>query len=321
MLKRGLSVFLASALLILCFFSVPVFAEDPEFDISNYTWEDIMTMNNEEFQVLLANFERVYDPFGTYNTNPLAQKNTKQSDFGVQPLWISGEEDLSATGSHELITARACGVLLSDKGFWGENHNGSILVALTLSLASIKPDKEWLLGPVDLFKGHFYDPDTGKNWAGSSINTARSNTEKFYKLAKEEYIKNANSTKFIEYVGKMLHYIQDANEPHHAANITALERKNVHTKFEEYADQNLNTCIDSLTSLNNTQYSNSLLKSPGDLVHEGALTAKSYSYAVLDVDSTEYWFETAWHCSRNAVQYSVLLLYKISVDTNISLTK
>ena len=30
MLKRGLSVFLAAALMILCFFSVPVFAAEPD---------------------------------------------------------------------------------------------------------------------------------------------------------------------------------------------------------------------------------------------------------------------------------------------------
>lgn len=321
MLKRGLSVFLVSTLLILCFFSVPVFAEAPEFDVSDYTWEDIMTMSNEDFHILLANFERVYDPFDTYETNPLAQGNTIPFDFGIQPFWISGEEDLTATGSHELITARACGILLSDKGFWGDNHNNSIIVALTISLASIKPDKEWLLGPVDLFKGHFYDPNTGKNWAGSSANTARSNTERFYQLAKNEYIKNGNSSKFIEYVGEMLHYIQDANEPHHAANITALEKNNVHTKFEEYADQKLNSCIDSLTFLNNTQYYSSLSKTPGELVHAGAVVAKKNSYAVLDVNSTEDWYATAWTCSRNAVQYSTLLLYKLSKEANIPLTK
>lgn len=320
MLKRGLSVFLAAALMMLCFFCVPAFAAEPEFDISDYTWEDIMTMSNEDFKVLLANFERVYDPFGTYKTNPLAQGNTQQPNFGVQPIWISGDGE-STVGSHELITARACGLLLSDKGFWGTDHNGSILVGLTISLASIKPDKDWALGPINAFKGHFYDPDTGKNWAGGKADTARSNTEKFYQAAKTEYSKNGSSTEFVENVGKMLHYIQDANEPHHAANITALEKKNVHSKFEEYADQHLNECIDSLTSLSSSQYTVALYKTPGELVHDGAKAAKGQVAAVLDVEHQNLWLNTARNCSRNAVQFSAILLYKLSKDANIPLTK
>ena len=77
MLKKSLAVFLMASILLLSFFSVPAFAYESEddFDISDYTWEDIMTMSNEEFHELLSNFERVYDPFGTYETNPLTVDN------------------------------------------------------------------------------------------------------------------------------------------------------------------------------------------------------------------------------------------------------
>lgn len=147
-----MAVFLMASILLLSFFSVPAFAYESEddFDISDYTWEDIMTMSNEEFHELLSNFERVYDPFGTYETNPLTVDNKS-----VQPYWTSGTEDMSEQGSHELITARACGLVLADKGFWGTTHNGSIVVALSISLASIIPDKNLLLGPLDLLKATF----------------------------------------------------------------------------------------------------------------------------------------------------------------------
>ena len=220
-----------------------------------------------------------------------------------------------------MITARACGLLLSDKGFWGGDHNGSIIEALTISLASIKPDKDLLLGPLNAFKGHFYDPDTGKNFIGGTNDTARSNTEKFYSEAKTEYSKTKISTEFVENVGKMLHYIQDANEPHHAANITALEKKNVHSKFEEYADQHLNECIDSLTSLGSAQYTAALSKTPGELVYVGAKVAKGLSANVLDVNNQSLWLNTARTSSRNAVQYSAVLLYKLSIEAGIPLTK
>lgn len=48
MLKRGLSVFLSAVLLAMCFFCVPVFAAEPEFDITDYTIEDLQTMTTAE---------------------------------------------------------------------------------------------------------------------------------------------------------------------------------------------------------------------------------------------------------------------------------
>lgn len=97
------------------------FVTEEEFNIENVTWEDIMTMSNSDFRKLLSDFERVYDPFGTYETNPITQNESGWYDWSVQPYWTSGQEDMSETGSHELITARACGILLDDKGFWGDN--------------------------------------------------------------------------------------------------------------------------------------------------------------------------------------------------------
>lgn len=325
MLKRGLSVLLSAVLLMMCFFCVPVCAAESEFDISEYTWEDIMTMSNEDFRVLLANFERVYDPLGTYEENPLAQDLVEQNNFGIQPFWTSGKTnikgEITSTGSHELITARACGVLLADKGFWGKNHNESLVISLTISLASIAPDKEFLLGLGDAFKGHFYDPDTEENWARGTSNTAKTNTEKFYAKAKAEYAANGSSSNYLEYVGKMLHYVQDASEPHHAANITGGIKGNVHGKFEDYADQHLNSYIDNLTSLGNTSYANALNLSVGGIVKETAKIAKGYAPSVSDVNNQSQWDSVAGATTRNAVRYSAMLIYKLSVEANIPLTK
>lgn len=318
MLKKSLAVFLMASILLLSFFSVPAFAYESEddFDISDYTWEDIMTMSNEEFHELLSNFERVYDPFGTYETNPLTVDNKS-----VQPYWTSGTEDMSEQGSHELITARACGLVLADKGFWGTTHNGSIVVALSISLASIIPDKNLLLGPLDLFKGHFYDPDTGKNFLGGSSNTASTNTNKFYQEALAEYNKNGSTEEFIEAVGKMLHYIQDASEPHHATNIIKGQNNDVHTKFEEYSDSKINSYIDSLTTLSSSSYSNAVSASVISLVNSTARTGKNASVYAMDGDDQTNWDRAAYSTTRSAVQYSAMLLYKLSVQANIPLTK
>ena len=320
---------LLSIILIMAIVPFNTFATD-DFDISDYTWEDIMSMSNSEYRELLTNFERVYDPFDTYQTDPLMgtqELPATPSIGGIQPYWTSGKTDLSETGTHELITARACGVLLTDKGFWGENHNGSILIALTVSLASILPDKLTVngevtdLAPLDMFSGHFYNPDTEKSWNESTSNTARTNAEFFYIEAKNEYVPNDFSNNFLEYVGRMLHYIQDASEPHHAANIIAYQYGNVHGKFEDFAYSNIDSYINSLTTMSNYEYQMALTKSPGVLVYETAKIAKDFSSQVKDAKNQTQWARVAGSTTRNAVRYSTLLLYKISVEAGIPLTQ
>lgn len=293
------------------------FVTEEKFDIENVTWEDIMTMSNSDFRKLLSDFERVYDPFGTYETNPITQDESGWYDWGVQPYWTSGQKDMSETGSHELITARACGILLDDKGFWGDNRNGSILVALTLSLASIIPDRDADLGVKDLYRGHFYDPDTEKNFAGSKTNTAKTNAVKFYNPAKSQGISNED---FYKSVGCMLHYIQDACEPHHAANYYVPKYMS-HKYFEEFADENLNTYIDSVTTISNSVYNDRLNKSVGTIVEDSATIGKSYIDLVDNTLNKTHWGTVAKNTTRLAVIQSAAVLYKLSIEANIPLKK
>lgn len=324
-MKKIISVLL-SIILIMSIMPFNIFATE-DFDISDYTWEDIMTMSNSDFRELLANFERVYDPFDTYETDPLMDSSSS-APGGIQPRWTSGKVDMSEIGSHELITARACGVLLNDKGFWGGNQGGSIMIALSLSLASILPDKLKIFGeiiespPIDLFAGHFYDPDTGKNILGSIIDTAYTNAKKYYKRAKNQSSATQLSDEFIENVGRMLHYIQDASEPHHAANVVAGPGNNSHGEFEDFADANLNSYIDGFTTISSNSYAQALTHPDvGTLVYSTAKAAKSHIFSVDNVNNKSQWAYVAGVTTRNAVQYSALALYKLSVEAGIPLTK
>lgn len=305
---------LLSIILVISSLSIVAFAYDnDDFDVSDYTWEDIMSMSNSEYRALLSDFERVYDPFDTYETDPIIEP---QNNDGIQLYWTSGETDMSETGSHELITARACGILLSDVGFWGENKNGSIIIGLTLSLASILPDKN----TID-FSGHFYDPDTEKNFIGNKINTALTNVEFHYVMATNSYDEQEINESFIINVGKMLHYIQDASEPHHAANIIANPFNNAHGQFESFADENLNSYIDSFTTINASEYIKAYSSTPGSLLKETAKKAKNLSSKVNKVSDKSQWSFVANITTRNAVQYSAMLLYKLSIDLSIPLAK
>lgn len=320
MLKRTISVLLC-AVLVMVSLSVGAFAYQAEnmqetLDLSAYSWDDIMTMSNTEYRELLAKFERVYDPFGTYAANqPLMELNENQ----ISPQWTSGNEKDS--GSHELITARACGMLLDDMGFWGNNRNASLVAALMISLASVLPDKDWGEGPLSGFEGHFYDPDTNTSYTGVSINTAKTNMVKYYNAAKTDYQSGGVSEDFAKTVGKMLHYIQDACEPHHAANVTGAVFWKGHSSFESYADQNLNKYIDSYTTLSKYEYTRVLSQSKENVIYSAARDAKRHISMVDNIADKSKWDAAANATTRNAVRYSALLLYKLSVEAGIPLVK
>ena len=302
------------------------FELEEDFHIEDYTVDDIMTMSNADFRELLTDFERVYDPFETYETDPITGIYDENNNSNtVQPRWTSGNINIAGeyteTGSHELITMRACGVLLNDKGFWGASEEASILLILTISLASMLPDTKYTLGAGQLFAGHFYDPDTERNWALSKSNTAKTNANDNYENACDEYDTNGISEDFIEYVGKMLHYIQDACEPHHASNITALEEGS-HTSFENFVDERINTYIDSYTTISSSTYNSKSSMTVSQLVHEAALLAKGDIMYIIDHDADEEdWDYAGYRTARNAVLYSAIVLYKLSMELDISLTK
>ena len=324
-MKKTISIILSISIFLIMFSMNGYAINEEEFNIEAYSWEDIMNMNSEEFMELLSDFERVYDPLGTYNTVHLTENlSNMNSEPEIQPMWTSGKTDISGNpkeiGTHELITAKACGILMEDKGFWGTDESGSIMIALTISLASILPDTDPLLGIGDAFKGHFYDPDTGKNWMGGSSNTAKTNAEKFYDKAIESYNNNdIDAEKFIKNVGKMLHYVQDACQPHHAANIVILEKGDVHTKFENYVNDKFDSLIVELTSVSNYSYQQALSQPIGTIVHEAAVTAKRFVDNVDDVNDQSDWPDVATSTVRNAIRETARVLYKLSVELSIPL--
>lgn len=86
-----------------------------------------------------------------------------------------------------------------------------------------------------LFSGHFYDADSGCNYAGYTNPTA-------YTRFNNHYYNAINaSTAQVAYneLAYSLHYLGDLNAPHHAANVPyALTGDYSHSSFESYADSN-----------------------------------------------------------------------------------
>lgn len=324
MLKRGLSVFLAAALMILCFFSVPVFAAEPEFDISDYTIEDLETMTTVEKKKLMADFIEAYNPYGLRDL--MAQEASVNGDFGVQPLWKSDSDDNEIgqqMATHQLITLEALNVFISDYGFYEADGATALVIALNLAAASGLPDL--LETDAITFSGHFYDPDTGKNWTGTTWPTAKTRTVSHYDRAKNAlnkettpetpYLLGENFEKTLKQLGMALHYIQDVCEPHHAANKTA--GLSTHSEFESYVELRISSLMPSVSTVSSTFYERGRTKSVGDLTHEAAVIGKIY----IDQTAEEYesqWGEVGKTCLENSIWHSARLIYKFFYETNAS---
>lgn len=101
----------------------------------------------------------------------------------------------------------------------------------TLMTESAWPDKnDW----ITLYAGHFYDPDTGKNFMNSNAMTARTNAQGNYNKAMTCY-QEGNRAEAIKYLAHSLHFIQDVGVPHHAANYTVAGTN--HADFEALASE------------------------------------------------------------------------------------
>ncbi len=319
MLKGGLSVFLAAVFMVLCFFSVPVFAAEPAFDISDYTIEDLRTMTTAEKKKLMENFIETYNPYGIKDL--MEQESSVSGRFGVQPFWKS-DSDLfekdQQIATHQLVTLEALNTYVSDFGLMNADGTTAMFVALYLSAASGLPDvDEKAMG----FAGHFYDPHTGY---GTNVlyKSAKDNVIDHYNAAYQEFRKNPhmplNSNEFscvLEELGRALHYIQDVCEPHHAANLIA--GVSTHMLFESYVEDLINDFLPKNVNISNSSYLNAKTKTVGDITHSAALSGKSQLYQVVRSNPNGEWDTAAKNCLYYAVENSSLLIYKLFADCGL----
>lgn len=314
-MKKGLSIFLATTLLILCFFSVPAFAAEPEFDISDYTFEDLESMTTAEKKELIEKFIETYNPYGLRDL--MEQEDSASGGLGVQPLWKSGDGDPMAT--HELITLEALSTYVEAFGLLNADGTQAFAIALYLSAASALPDKD----ETDNFSfaGHFYSPTTGYG-INVLYKSAKDNVEEHYAAAYQKLYANPhldlNSEEFtaaLEQLGRALHYIQDVCEPHHAANLIA--GVSTHLIFESYVDGIIEDLLPTDVSINNSRYLEAKAKTAGELAHSAALSGASQTYRILRSSPTTEWDDVAKKCLRYGVENSALLMYKLFADCGL----
>lgn len=326
-MKKLISVLL-SILLMLSIIPINVFAiendsyggidisqyTDSELDLTQYTMDDIINMTAEEYLDLVAEFERVYNPYNSYVETETESENLSMmsiEDEMVSPQWTSGtikDGEWTETGCHEYITSVACVILKNDKGFFTDQAAAAVVIMLSISLASLLPDKDETSG---IFAGHFYNPETGKSFNGSTSNTAKNNAVNHYNAAVNAANAGAMDQAY-EHLGRCLHYVQDVNVPHHAANVISTGPLSSHSQFEDFAFENMETYLGSYSSISSSYYTTANNSTIASLTHNAAVSAKSKIENVNSIFDKTKWETNARDCLKSAARYSAMVMYKFS---------
>ena len=167
------------------------------------------------------------------------------------------------------------------------------------------------------FVGHFYDPDTQKNYVGSAANTARTNAEKHFKAALLS-ASNGAMDEVYEHLGRCLHYVQDVNVPHHAANVTNIPNIS-HALFEKHAFENQEAYLENFGTIPASNYRNAYSWNIGTITHKAAAEAKPMISHVNNILDKSEWSEYARITMQNATRYSAMAIYRFAMESSLTL--
>lgn len=210
--------------------------------------------------------------------------------------------------THQYIVANALTILDNDQG--SSSFNTELNAAILLE-ATDWPDKLGNETDFGTFSGHFYDPDTGKNWMGQTTPTARTRAESYYVAAVEAY--NSGDVQLaMSNLGKGTHYVSDLNEPHHASNLTAINSN--HTAFESYVDENRQSYKIDNNTFESSVYDSAVNANVGDMMYSAAKYAKGLASAAQN-EST---YASAGEMSvEHAIQTVTQYIYKFGKEVGI----
>lgn len=312
---------IAFVLIVSCIFSIPVCAKTTDFDIENYSIQEVKVMSALEKRELISKYIDKYNPYGIRDL--IVEKSTSD----VEPYWVSDSDGDPLNGeqaivTHQLMTLQALLCLINDFGFYQIDGTEALVISLNLAAASGLPDlveRDWA------FSWHFYNPDTGKSYNPLS-KTARDLTQSHFDMAKKTLLSNPNvqpnSDTFnliIKEIGMALHYIQDLCEPHHSNNKIA--GISTHSEFESFVDARINNYISTIENVSKEYYNSALHKTANAYAHAAAEYSNPLYSSVSNSNDKTKWDSIGKVCSQSAVYYSAGLLYKVFKEGNATFLK
>lgn len=215
-----------------------------------------------------------------------------------------------ADHTHKYIVANALIILSNDRGNSNSTFNGELNSSILME-ATDWPDKLGNETDTGTFAGHFYDPDSGKNWLGQTSPTARTRVESYFKSAVDAY-RSGDVQLAMSNLGKGIHYVSDLNEPHHASNLTAVNSN--HSAFEKYVDKNRKSYTIAGNLFSESVYTTALNTSTGDLMYSAAKQAKSL---VGSAQNESMYESVARQSIQHAIQTVTQYMYKFGKEVGI----
>ncbi len=253
----------------------------------------IVTLPQELIDIVNGSDELI-DYFGIYGGD--AEINWGSSD--------------GRTATHQYITASALMAFYNDMPNFVDfaffnGYEWEIIMS-----SSDLPDVDETDGA---YKAHFYDPNTQKNYLNETSPTAKTKFVYWYNRAVDNYPDNYDYA--FECLGRALHYMQDACEPHHSSNsIAGLTN---HSQFEAYVDEN-RASFGSVSSVSSNTYSTNYNYTTATLLHRAALFSNGYADEVLDTNSTAVWDDVAEDTISKAIEYCACVVYNFAKDVGIN---
>lgn len=192
------------------------------------------------------------------------------------------------THSHEVFCAQAIDILINDYGV--EKIKPILRGEATIVSSTDLPDED---ENDYCFTYHFFNPYTNKNyWPISSNIQSTTALTKF-----NEHLNNAvksystNKEYALKELGRAIHYFEDINEPHHAANLTAAN--STHAFYEKYVD-NRN---DDFLVYHSTKYNDYKDMNFHDYYNTVFINSAKFAYSYKDVVNNPlmYFSDNGWH--------------------------
>lgn len=161
------------------------------------------------------------------------------------------------------------------------------------------------------FAGHFYNPDTGKNWMNQTSPTAKSRALSYFNQAVNWY-NSGEIEEALICLGKGSHYVADLNEPHHASNLTAVNSN--HSEFEKYVDTNRYSFAITGNTIAESEYITAKNSTLSTVLQNGAIYAKSLA---TEAQNKSTYSNAGKKCVQHAIINTVQYFYKFCIEVGI----
>ena len=256
---------------------------DPSLSSNQLSREEI-----KEAEIL--EFGKTLEEITKDNVSKLLQKQQISSDVDIK--WTSDYDEYATSAStHRWITWKAKEILEGDdktNWYWWANTYRTQLYK-----GSDDADEDgW---PSYVY--HFHDPDTNETYTGGSI-TAADYCENLFEDAVDCFGEDTEQSFYL--LGKALHYLQDCNMPHHAANeVWGLSN---HTDYENYCNDMKYDCEYTYGGYYDWR------NFPWYYCDDAAVYAKARIEDVLDNDDQDEWEYVCRASLRRAQKTSAGLL-------------